>query len=251
MVVPSGEPSVAEYVAKRDGPLPRSTNTLTAPYSGAAAGPPAAAAAPGSPCGPAGPAGPRSPCGPAGPWAPFLPAGPLGPFGPLMFHEIRFAPFRQTRKFRSPEVYRLPFVSGSTHAVMTPLRTPGFALLAAPATPATTANTTTAAATSSFVDGGFIDPRPLATCSKGGWSAPRIGFSEARQEVAQVGRLPRSTATCDAQARISASPLPGRPRSLSMRVSHDTNVTKPPPPVVVERRRTARVALTVETVPRS
>src|SRR5262245_66618584 len=36
MVVPAGEPSAPEKVAQRVTPLPRSTNTLTRPYSGAA-----------------------------------------------------------------------------------------------------------------------------------------------------------------------------------------------------------------------
>ena len=88
------------------------------------------AAGPAGPCGPepAAPAGPWPPCapaGPAGPWAPCAPAGPAGPLGPLMLHEIFFAPFKQTKKFRSPDVALLPFVGGSTHAVMTPLWTPG------------------------------------------------------------------------------------------------------------------------------
>jgi hypothetical protein len=74
-----------------------------------------------------------------------------------MFHEIFLAPFTQTRKFRSPDVALLPFVRGSTHAVMTPLRTPGLWALVAPAIAVTAANkTTAAAANSSFVDGDFI-----------------------------------------------------------------------------------------------
>ena len=70
-----------------------------------------------------------------------------------MFHEIFLAPFKQTNTFRSPDVALLPFVGGSTHAVMTPLRTPGCWVLPAPAIVATVANTTTPAAASSFVDG--------------------------------------------------------------------------------------------------
>jgi len=79
-----------------------------------------------------------------------------------MFQEIFLAPFKQTKKFRSPDVALLPLVTGSIHAVMTPLRTPGFAVLPAvwvllaAAIAATTANTTTAAAAISLVDGDFI-----------------------------------------------------------------------------------------------
>ena len=47
----------------------------------------------------------------------------------------------------------------------------------------------------SFVDGGFTDPRPLATSSEGGSSAPRIGFSEAGQEVAQLERITPNNST--------------------------------------------------------
>jgi hypothetical protein len=43
-----------------------------------------------------------------------------------MFHETCLAPFKQMRKLRSPDVALLPFVGGSTHAVMTPLWMPGF-----------------------------------------------------------------------------------------------------------------------------
>ena len=70
-----------------------------------------------------------------------------------MFQEIFLAPFKQIKKFRSPDVALLPFVGGSTQAVMTPLWMPGLATLLAPAT---TANTTTAAAASSFVAGDFL-----------------------------------------------------------------------------------------------
>ena len=52
--------------------------------------------------------------GPAGPWAPCAPAAPgrpLRPLGPLMFQEIFLAPFKQTNKFRSPDVALLPFVA--------------------------------------------------------------------------------------------------------------------------------------------
>ena len=74
-----------------------------------------------------------------------------------MFHEIFLAPFRQTKKFRSPDVALLPFVSGSTHAVMTPLWTPGLLAVRAPAIAVTVANeTTAAAASSSFVERDFI-----------------------------------------------------------------------------------------------
>ena len=80
-----------------------------------------------------------APVAPAGPCGPAFPAGPARPLGRLMFHEIWRAPFKQTKKFRSPDVARLPFVGGSTQAVMTPLRTPGLAVLLAPATVTTTA----------------------------------------------------------------------------------------------------------------
>jgi len=79
-----------------------------------------------------------------------------------MFHESFLAPVAQTNRFRSPDVALLPFVAGSTHAVMTPLWTPGVALLLAvwvllaAEIAATTANTTTAAAAISVVDGDFI-----------------------------------------------------------------------------------------------
>ena len=47
-----------------------------------------------------------------------------------MFHEICLAPFKQIKKFRSPDVALLPFVGGSTQAVMTPLWMPGLARVA-------------------------------------------------------------------------------------------------------------------------
>jgi hypothetical protein len=42
-----------------------------------------------------------------------------------MLQEIFFAPFKQTNRFRSPDVALFPLVAGSTHAVMMPLWTPG------------------------------------------------------------------------------------------------------------------------------
>jgi hypothetical protein len=105
-----------------------------------------------------------------------------------MFQEMCLAPFKQTISFRSPDVALLPFVSGSTHAVMTPFWTPGFCVLLAPAIAATAANKTTPAAASSVVDGDLTITSSLPGSSGGGWSAPRIGFSEAGQEVAQVER---------------------------------------------------------------
>ena len=73
-----------------------------------------------------------------------------------MLHEIFFAPFTHCNMLRSPDVAALPCVTGSMHAVMTPLWTPGVAVSLAVAIAATTANTTTAAAAISFVDGDFI-----------------------------------------------------------------------------------------------
>jgi hypothetical protein len=84
-----------------------------------------------------------------------------------MFHEIFLAPFTQTEKFRSPDVGLLPFVSGSTHAVMTTLWTPGrCVVLVAPAIAVTAANRTTAPSAGSFLDGDFI-PRLLPGLSQG------------------------------------------------------------------------------------
>ncbi len=73
-----------------------------------------------------------------------------------MLQESFFAPFAQWNMFRSPDVASLPFVTGSMQAVMTPLWTPGFARMLAPAIPATTANATAAVTAISFVDGDFI-----------------------------------------------------------------------------------------------
>jgi hypothetical protein len=85
-----------------------------------------------------------------------------------MFHESFLAPFTQATKFRSPDVALLPFVSGSTHVVMTPLWTPGrCVVLVAPAIAVTAANRTTAASVSSFLDGDSI-PRLLPVFPRGG-----------------------------------------------------------------------------------
>jgi hypothetical protein len=106
-----------------------------------------------------------------------------------MFHEIFLAPL-QRKTFRSPEVVLFSFVNGSTHAVMTPLWTPGLAVLPAPAIAVTTAKRTTTATTNSLVDGDFITSTFLpASSGGGGSSAPRISFSEAGQKVAQVARF--------------------------------------------------------------
>jgi hypothetical protein len=74
-----------------------------------------------------------------------------------MFQEILLAPFKQTNMLRSPDVARLPRVTGSTHAVMTPLWTPGLrALLSAEASDTTaTDDTTTITATSQAPLGTF------------------------------------------------------------------------------------------------
>ena len=116
---------------------------------------------------------------PSGPFA------PSGPAGPVMFHESLFAPFAQWNMFRSPDVASLPCVTGSMHAVMMPLWTPGNKVLLASAIAATTPNKTTPATASSFLDGGFIQaPSPFP----GRADDPLPGFClrEARQEVAQV-----------------------------------------------------------------
>jgi hypothetical protein len=84
-----------------------------------------------------------------------------------MLHEIFCAPFTHCNMFRSPDVAALPCVTGSMHAVMTPLWTPGFAVSLAEAMAATTANTTTAAAAISFVDGDFIISYELLPCFSG------------------------------------------------------------------------------------
>jgi hypothetical protein len=119
-----------------------------------------------------------------------------------MFHEIFLAPFKQTKKFRSPEVALLPFVSGSTHAVMTPLWTPGLAVLLAPAIAVTTAKRTTTATTNSLVDGDFITPASLPGGDES--SAPRISFSEGSQKVAHVERS--SVTNGDRGAAIHPTP---------------------------------------------
>jgi hypothetical protein len=58
--------------------------------------------------------------------------------------------------FRSAEVAGLPFTIGSTHAVMTPLWTPGFTVLSAAASETTAANTTTTVTANSLRDGDFL-----------------------------------------------------------------------------------------------
>src|SRR5262249_4355903 len=93
--------------------------------------------APVAPVAPVAPLAPWPPCAPRGPAGP---AGPAGPFGPRMFHETFLAPFRHTKKFRSPDVALFPFVGGSTQAVMTPLWMPGLSALSAAAIAATAAN---------------------------------------------------------------------------------------------------------------
>ena len=86
-----------------------------------------------------------------------------------MFQETFLAPFKHTKKFRSPDVARLPFVAGSTHVVMTPLWMPGlWVVLPAPAIVATVANNTTPATASSFVDGDLTITRFLPLSSGGG-----------------------------------------------------------------------------------
>src|SRR5262249_356233 len=137
------------------------------PYSGDGASCPGGPAAPAGPAGPAAPVSPvvplapAAPVAPCGPWPPCGPAGPAGPAGPprpFMFHEIVRAPLPNTNEdmFRSPEVALLPFVAGSTHAVTTPLRTPGLRALLAAAIAATAANKLSTTTASNFLDGGFI-----------------------------------------------------------------------------------------------
>ena len=72
-----------------------------------------------------------------------------------MLHETFLAPFKQTKKFRSPDVALLPFVGGSTHAVMTPSWMPGVRVVLAVAIAATVPNKTTATAASRLVDADF------------------------------------------------------------------------------------------------
>jgi hypothetical protein len=113
-----------------------------------------------------------------------------------MFHEIVLAPFPQTNDdmFRSPEVALLPFVAGSTHAVTTPLRTPGLSALSAAAIAATAANTTATTSASSFLDGDFISI--LLTDVSGAPTHARLACTEAAHDAAQEvgpinGRGPR------------------------------------------------------------
>ena len=152
VVSPTGDPSVVEYTAHVEAGLGlRVTSTAATPYSGVGA------VAPVSPLSPFGPAvalrarRARRTCRTCGPSRACGTAGPAGPLGPRMFHETLRAPFTQTNRFRSPDVARFPFVAGSTHAVMTPLRTPpGGASVLAAAIAATAPKTTTAVAASSL-----------------------------------------------------------------------------------------------------
>ena len=96
-----------------------------------------------------------------------------------MLHESLFAPFAQWNMFRSPDVAGLPCVTGSMHAVMTPLWTPGNGAMLAPATPATTANKTTTPTASSFVDGDFIYRTPSLVSSRGRSVRSSACFSKA------------------------------------------------------------------------
>ena len=130
-----------------------------------------------------------------------------------MFHEIFLAPFKHANTFRSPDVYRLPFVSGSTHTVMTPLRMPGFPAPLAEAIVATAANKITTAAAISFVERDFIAVSLPPASPRSGSSSPGIAFSEAGQEVAQVERS--ATATAHGYSSVGL-PLPQRRQYLSM-----------------------------------
>jgi hypothetical protein len=107
-----------------------------------------------------------------------------------MFHEILLAPLKQTNTFRSPDVALLPLVAGSTQAVTTPLWTPGLCcVVLAPAIAVTAVNETTTAAASSFVDGDLTIRAPSLFSPGADDPLPRIGFSKAGQEVAQVERF--------------------------------------------------------------
>ena len=96
-----------------------------------------------------------------------------------MFHETRLAPLWHRMKLRSPDVCGLPFVSGSTQTVMTPLRMPGLPVTAAPATPTMTAKATTAADRMTLFDGGLNNAHPLAHWSERWTSPPSDGCGEA------------------------------------------------------------------------
>jgi hypothetical protein len=137
-----------------------------------------------------------------------------------MFHEIVLAPFPQTNEdmFRSPEVALLPFVAGSTHAVTTPLRTPGLRALSAAAIAATTANRTNTASASSFLDEDFIISILLTDVSRAPAHA-RIGCSEPGQEVGRIERL-----------QTAASP-----HGHSYSAGIDLSGRRPAPPAAVSR----------------
>jgi hypothetical protein len=151
-----------------------------------------------------------------------------------MFQEIFLAPFKHTKKFRSPDVALLPFVGGSTHAVMTPLWTPGVrvllavwvlpavCVLLAAATAATVANKTTATATSRLVDDVFTISSSLRVSPGCGWSAPRICLSEARQEVAQVERFTAINSYRRIGRQASAQPSRRSLAILPTGSSHET-----------------------------
>src|SRR5690348_10818650 len=87
-----------------------------------------------------------------------------------------------------------------------PLWTPGFAVSLAAAIAATAANKTTTAPVSSFADGDFIITSSLPVRSGGGWSAPWVCFSEARQEVAQVERFKAINGCRRTDTHLSAYP---------------------------------------------
>jgi hypothetical protein len=197
----------------------------------APAGPagPAGPAAPVAPAGPAGPVGPVAPLSPNSPAGPLTPLGPLGPLGPLMFHEICLAPFRQTKKFMSPDVYRLPFVSGSTHTVMTPLWMPGLLALLAEAIVATAANKSTTAAASHLLDRAFIMTSSLLVSSE-----DRVVRSGDRLRRSWSGGCSRRTLHRD--QRLPAHgyafvgfPLPPQPRGRVEGHHRESAVSAPPP----------------------
>ena len=145
-----------------------------------------------------------------------------------MLHEIFFAPFKQARKFRSPEVALLPFVGGSTHAVMTPLWTPGSWLLPAAAIAATVANktTTTACGRAFSRRSGF--PRhfqKLPFVLAGGADDPPLGSASTKL----VRRVADSTSSARSIAvDVLVGNRPPNPPAAASRSCRSDHPTKPP-----------------------
>ena len=151
-----------------------------------------------------------------------------------MFHEIFFAPFKQTNTFRSPDVALLPFVGGSTHAVTTPLWTPAALLccsLQRSRQPRRTRQLQLP--TSSFVDVDFLTRHPLVFSG-----ARTIRSSDLRSETCP--EVAQSNADCDQW-------LPGygyasvgvTPPAAARRCDHRTT---PPQPAISGGDRSGRHA---------